>query len=232
MEGFSYLDDLDESVKRSYNEVSEEEQVVQANSNGNGFGDVYSPAESEASGTYEPQKLNARHREMIRLHALGYKGVQIANILGITPQNVYDTLNSPLAQSFLQEIEDARNGSVQDVRERLQEMSPIAAETMLDLLNSDSERNRFKAAKTVLEMTGQKPGETHNHNHVHLTKDDIEDIKREHKGGPRVVSENSETKDFNETNRELPEHAEYEDITPNENQAENAKHISANRKND
>lgn len=202
MEGFSYLDDLDDSVQNSFRQVKEEqEEVVQANQNGNGFGDIYSPAESEAPSGYEPQKLNARHREMIRLHALGYKGVQIANILGVTPQNVYDTLNTPLAQAFLQEIEEARNGSVQDVRERLQEISPLAVETVLDVMQNGSESNRLKAADKVLDKTGQKPGETVNHNHVHLTKEDINNIKKEHAGGPRVESEADE--DFNETNREL-----------------------------
>lgn len=231
MEGFSYLDDLDDSVEKSYNEVRGE-QVVQANQNGNGFGDVYSPAESDGVDKYEPQKLNARHREMIRLHALGYKGVQIAQILGVTPQNVYDTLNTPLAQAFLQEIEEARNGSVQDVRERLQEISPLAVEVVLDVMQNGSETNRLKAADKVLDKTGQKPGETHNHNHVHLTKDDIEDIKREHAGGPRVIEEGE--KEFNETNRQLPdsEEAEYEELESENNQAENAKHIQADRKND
>lgn len=232
MEGFSYLDDLDDSVEKSYNEVRGE-QVVQANQNGNGFGDVYSPAESDSVDKYEPQKLNARHREMIRLHALGYKGVQIAQILGVTPQNVYDTLGTPLAQAFLQEIEEARNGSVQDVRERLQEISPLAVEVVLDVMQNGSESNRLKAADKVLDKTGQKPGETHNHNHVHLTKDDIEDIKREHAGGPRVIDEGGE-KEFNETNRQLldSEKAEYEELEFKNNQAENAKYIQANRKND
>lgn len=234
MEGFSYLDDLDASMEKSFDKVKDEqEEVVQTNENGNGFGDVYSPAESEAYDSYEPQKLNARHREMIRLHALGYKGVQIASILGVTPQNVYDTLNTPLAQAFLQEIEQARNGSVQDVRERLQEISPLAVEVVLDVMQNGSESNRLKAADKVLDKTGQKPGETVNHNHVHLTKEDINDIKKEHSGGPRVESENS-SKEFNETNHELPQadEAEYEELESENNQAENAKHISENRTDD
>lgn len=228
---FDYLDSLDEAVQESYDSV-QEESVVQANQHGNGFPDeeVYSPAESEASGSYEPQKLNARHREIIRLHTLGYKGTEIAQVVGCTPQLVYMTVNSPLGQSFLSEIEDARDSSVQDVRERLQEMSPLAAEVMLDVLNNGKrESNKLKAAIKTLEMTGQKPGDTVNHNHMHLTKDDIEDIKNEHSGGPPVHSEND--KDFNETNREKPPAEEAQIIETETNQAEDAKHISANSPN-
>lgn len=234
MGAFSYLDNLDEAVEESYREVSQEqESVVASNETGNGFGDVYTPAESEAPSSYEPQKLNARHREMIRLHVLGYKGVQIANILGVTPQNVYDTLGTDLAKSFIQEIEEARNSSVQDVRERLQEFSPLAAETILDLMDSSSDTVKYKSAKTILEMTGQKPGESVNHNHIHLTKEDIEDIKKEHAGGPGVITEGSE-KEFNETNRELPEAQviSVEESETSTNQAEHAKHIQRNSEND
>jgi len=238
MMNFSYLDDLDEEMRKSHSRVSEDsETLAMSNESGNGFGDVYSPVESEASETYNPQKLNARHREMIRLHALGYKGVQIANILGVTPQNVYDILNSPLGQSFISEIQEARTSSVQDVQNRLQEFSPLAAELVLDIMNEGvKESNRLKAGLKVLEMTGHKPGDTVNHNHVHLTKEDIEDIKATHKGGPRLEEENTDSKSFNETNHlnetnhQLPEHSEAEII--NETSENDAKHIPTNRKDD
>lgn len=203
-----YLDDIDKAAQESYDRVSEDEQIVKSNKYGNGF----SPETSESSESYEPKKLNARHREIIRLHALGYKGTEIAHTVGCTPQLVYMVVNSPMGEAFLAEIESARTDSVEDVRERLKEMSPLAAEVFLDIMNNGvKEHNRLKAAKTVLEMSGHRKNDSVNHNHIHLTKEDIDDIKKEHKGGPKVVEETEEAEvveDFNETNH--PEHNKQE----------------------
>lgn len=192
--GFAYLKNLNddsgipetyEREKDDFDSASEEmEEVFQSNKNGLGF------PTSESPGTYEPQSLNARHREILRLAALGYKYVQIAKILGITPAVVGYTVNSPLGQSFLAEIHEARTGSVKDVHNRLQEMSPLAAELLLDIMNEGkSESNRLKAAEKVLEMTGHKTENKHMHLHTHLSKDEIKQLKETANIGPNTVSE-------------------------------------------
>lgn len=204
--GFAYLKNLNsdddaglnddiaaaaEAVKPDFAESIEE--VYKSNENGLGF-----PV-SENPGTYDPQTLNARHREILRLVALGYKYTQVARILGITPTTVGYTVNSPLGTSFLQEIHEARTSSVKDVHNRLQEMSPFAAEVVLDIMaDGKSENNRLRAAEKVLEMTGHKSENKHMHLHTHMTPEEIAEIKRTAHIGPKTVSEDSEEGDPNE----------------------------------
>ena len=155
----------------------EDEQIFGANSNSpNGLGFPV----SEAPATYEPTSLNARHREILRLHALGYKHVQIAAMLSITPVTVGYVVRSPLGQSFLAEIHEARTDSVKDVHNRLQEMSPFAAEILLDIMaDGKTESNKLRAAEKVLEIVGHKAENKHMHLHTHLTSDDIHQLKKE-----------------------------------------------------
>lgn len=186
----------------SEQEQEKREEIYQANSHGNGFADDME--DSKAPEQYNPKKLNAKHREIIRLTALGYKGVMIAKMLSVTPQTVYNITNSPLGESLLQEIENARTGNVKDVRDRLQEASPLAVELVVDIMSDGkSEKNKLRAALKVLEMTGHKPGENHQHVHTHLSKDDIDDIKEEVGRGPTTVPESS-NQHFNETNKPEP----------------------------
>lgn len=193
--GFAYLKDLDkerlnDDIARAAEEVKPEfaedfSEIYKSNKNGLGL------ATSESPGTYEPQALNARHREILRLVALGYKYVEVARMLGITPTVVGYTVNSPLGQSFLSEIHEARTGSVKDVHNRLQEMSPLAAEILLDIMaDGKSETNKLRAAEKVLEMTGQKAENKHMHLHTHMTPAEIAEIKRTANIGPKTVSEN------------------------------------------
>ena len=189
--GFEYLDEFSDArdsykeTKDEFSEAAQEmEEVFQSNQHGLGF------PTSESPGTYEPKSLNARHREILRLVALGYKHVTVAKILGITPTAVGYTVNSPLGKSFLAEIHEARTGSVKDVHNRLQEMSPLAAEVMLDIMNEGkSETNKLRAAEKILEMTGHKSENKHMHLHTHLSKDEIEEMKKTANIGPETTSE-------------------------------------------
>jgi len=190
--GFAYLknlnDDIAEAAKHVKPEYQEDiETEYRSNSHGLGF-----PV-SDAPGTYELLYGYGHHREILRLVALGYKYIQVASILGITPTVVSYTVNSPLGRAFLDEIHEARTGSVKDVHNRLQEMSPLAAEIMLDIMNDGkSETNKLRAAEKVLEMTGQKAENQHMHLHTHLTPEQVEEVKRTANLGPKTVRENSE----------------------------------------
>src|SRR5690625_1462220 len=171
----SFLDQWATEFKKFQEREKSEETLFQANTeseNGLGF-----PA-SEIPSSYEPQALNARHREILRLVALGYKHTQVGAMLSISPVTVGYVVRSPLGQSFLSEIQEARTGSVKDVHNRLQEMSPFAAEIMLDIMaNSKSEGNKLKAAEKVLEMTGHKAENKHVHLMTQLSAEDIKELK-------------------------------------------------------
>lgn len=202
---FSYLEEDPENdhfsdVAREFErqQNAERETIAKANEYGNGYAPSVSPSEP-----YMPQKLNARHREIIRLHALGYKGTEIAKMIGCTPQSVYNITNSPLGVNLLEEIREARTGSVKDVHDRMQEMSPLAAEIMLDIMNDgEKESNRLRAAEKILEMTGHKAVDKHEHLHAHLTAEEIANLKQtaEDVSNPKEIEEASYDEDVRTRN--------------------------------
>jgi len=172
---FAYLAEISDKFREE--QKAESEEIYRSNE-GDSESGLGFPV-SEANGTYEPTHLNARHREILRLTALGYKQVQVAAMLSITPATVGYVVRSPLGQSFLAEIHEARTDSVKDVHNRLQEMSPFAAEIMLDIMaNGKREGDKLRAAEKVLEMTGHKADNKHMHLHTHMTQEDIKEMKK------------------------------------------------------
>jgi len=198
-DGQDYFDKIAKDFEQE--REAENEEIARSNEHGNGFAnDMKSSEAPSKTGSYNPQKLNARHREIIRLHCLGYKGTMIAKMLGCTPQLIYQITNSPLGEALISEIQQARTGNVQDVQQRLQEASPLAAEIIVDVMNEGKkESNKLKAALKLLEMTGHKPGETVQHNHLHMTKDDIEKAKQRARKEDKQIADKG--KSFNESNR-------------------------------
>jgi hypothetical protein len=99
------------------------------------------------------------------------------SLFGITDEDISNTLLIPLKQ--LQEIKasDAYSGLQQqllkniiesdmsDVRGLFVQKSRKAANTMFDLLDSDSESTRGVAAKDVLDRAGQRPVDVVEHRH-------------------------------------------------------------------
>jgi len=75
---------------------------------------------------YQIQKIHERHHVMIRMKVLGYGNKQIAERLGVTPQNVSDVLNSTIAQQQVKAMEIAANVGNISMRKRLELASPKA----------------------------------------------------------------------------------------------------------
>ena len=75
--------------------------------------------------TTQVKRLSTRHYEIIRLHFLGKKDVEIASAVGITPQAIACILRSPLAQNELAQMQsDARAITVN---------TPLRAQMLADL---------------------------------------------------------------------------------------------------
>lgn len=104
------------------------------------------------------QSLKQRHYEMISLHVLGAKNKDIAEALNVTPQNVSDVLNSPLAQRRVRAIREERDSNYADIQKRIQEIQPLAVDIMEQAMISEDApwATRKSAAKDMLEMGGHK----------------------------------------------------------------------------
>lgn len=86
--------------------------------------------DSKGEPKYQVQKIHERHHLMIRMKVLGYGNKQIAEKIGVTPQNVSDVLNSTIAQQQVKAMEAAAGVGTISMRKRLELASPKA----LDLL--------------------------------------------------------------------------------------------------
>jgi len=83
-----------------------------------------------AKRKYHVQALWERHHRMIRLRLLGWGNIQIADALGVTPQNVSDVLNSDIAKNHLSVLTSAADVDTVNLRRRIEMQGPVS----LDLL--------------------------------------------------------------------------------------------------
>jgi predicted transcriptional regulator len=128
---------------------------------------------------YAIQSMWDCHREVLRLAVQGLKQVDIAEALGVTPVMVSYTLNSPIAKREIENLRAARDLDAVDVAKRIQEIAPIALQTLETLLCEGNETTRYKTATDLLDRAGHAAIRTLRTESlsVHLTKDDIDEIK-------------------------------------------------------
>lgn len=111
------------------------------------------------------QKLQARHLKMIDLFLEGKTRQEVADLVGMTPQNVYYVSGSPLFQQELarrREKTEAHHDEdtslmLEEARGILGNGASKAAQTHVDLLESDSERIKQASASAILDRTGLSP---------------------------------------------------------------------------
>lgn len=128
---------------------------------------------------YAIQTMWDTHREILRLAVTGMKQVDIASTLEITPVMVSYTLNSPIAKREMENLRSARDLDAVDVAKRIQEIAPIALQTLEDLLCQGTESTKFRTATDLLDRAGHAAVHTLRTESlsVHLTKADIDEIK-------------------------------------------------------
>lgn len=128
---------------------------------------------------YAIQALWDVHHEITRLALLGLKHVDIANTLGITPTMVSYTLNSPIVKRQLAIMRGARDAEAVDVAAQIKSLAPKAVEVLEDLLTSESESMKYKAATGILDRAGHAPVQRLQASvaHGYFTADEIADIK-------------------------------------------------------
>ena len=131
------------------------------------------------SRKYEIQNIWDTHREIMRMLVIGMHQVDIARELGITPQTVSNVANSAICKRQMMLMRDARDLDAVDVAKRIQEIAPVALQTLENLLCEGNESTQFKVATDILDRAGHSAVRTLRTESlsVHLTKDDIEEIK-------------------------------------------------------
>lgn len=134
---------------------------------------------------YEIKRLWQRNHEIVNLAARGFKNVEIAEILNITPATVSATLNSELGMRKLSELREARDDEAKKVTEKIRILTNKALQIYHEIFDDESGECTLKdkkaAADTVLlELSGLRVPTKIQSQSVHtvLTRDEIEELKR------------------------------------------------------
>lgn len=127
-----------------------------------------------------------RHREILRRLVAGDRQVDIAHSLDMTEARLSVICNSPAFQHELRRLSAGADASAMDVNARIQELShdaiTIMENAILDRAGSVPIKLKVDVAKDVLDRAGFGAVRKLQVTDVHLTKDDIEDLKRRRAG--------------------------------------------------
>tara|TARA_R110000824_G_scaffold77767_1_gene196547 strand:- start:3354 stop:3836 length:483 start_codon:yes stop_codon:yes gene_type:complete len=128
---------------------------------------------------YEIKELQDRHREILRRLALGQVPKEIAGALSCTTQVVHYTRNSQIGKRELGLIQGARNADAIEVTNQIQELAPVALETMTEILNHADSPGSLKAkiAIDILDRAGHGAVKKNLNLNQQLTQEDLNDIK-------------------------------------------------------
>lgn len=133
--------------------------------------------------TLPPQKLQSRHREIIRLHVLGLDSKDIAERLGVSRFCVNLTLQSPLSKARINELHAAADRTTMDLQQDLLKDAFQAQRYLSDIVNGTEAvpaALRAKTCESALDRAGfVKPTKNLNINlDGQLTPEDIAEINR------------------------------------------------------
>lgn len=137
--------------------------------------------------TWQVAKIWDQHEEVIRRITLGQKNVEIAESMKLSPTQVSNIRNSPIIQDRLAIMKGARDAYTLDVAQDIREFAPIALNILKALCQGTdgsglpvSPALKAKVATDLLDRAGHAPTRQISVQsvHAHLTKDDIEELKR------------------------------------------------------
>lgn len=135
--------------------------------------------------SYEIKQLWQRSHEILNLAARGFKNVDIARILNITPKCVTETLNSRLGQLKLSDLRQSRDEETRRVQEKIRVLTDKALETYHQIFEDESGEATLKDRKSVadtvlLELSGLRvPTKVQSHSvHTTLSKEELEEFKK------------------------------------------------------
>jgi len=131
---------------------------------------------------YQIQQMTQRHHEITRLALLGRPAKEIAQELGVTEVCVSYTLNSRIVQDKLSMLRAQRDANSVDVAAAIRDLAPKCIEVLETIMNDQDTPAHVRSsnAKDLLDRAGFAAPKVIKSESIvaHLTKDEIEDIKR------------------------------------------------------
>jgi predicted transcriptional regulator len=141
--------------------------------------------DKEERKTPEIKQMWQRSHEIVNLAARGFKNVEIAEILNISPQTVSNTLNSELGERKLSEIRLERDAETKKIHEKVRVLTNKALQVYHEIFDDASGecglKDKAKVADTVLlELSGLRaPTRLQGHMvHTVLTPEELDTFKQ------------------------------------------------------
>jgi hypothetical protein len=101
---------------------------------------------SAASPKWELKQLKPQHKQVAALLAQGMKNVEVAQIVGITPEYVSMLLRQPLVKEYVGQMCEV-------VGVRLESLFEQSVEVIAETMRSGSNADKLRAARLQLEAT-------------------------------------------------------------------------------
>jgi len=133
--------------------------------------------------SFDLKKLWSRQKEIINLDSLGYKGVDIARMLDVTPLTVSNALNSTLGKVEVVRTREERDAEYETLREDVLELTKKSLIKYEEILAGEAEVTKMQkdtADTVVLELSGLRAPTRIDSRSVsmHLTNAEIEEFKQ------------------------------------------------------
>lgn len=161
---------------------------------------------SKGGSEYQLKHLWSHHHEILRRLCLGQRSSEIAVALNICKQTVSNVRNSELGRMLTTALDERRDDETSDIAIVIREEAEESFYFMREIRKGNHEatlNQRIKAAESMLDrepLTARVRRTEGKILHGHLTKDDIDEIKRQSREveavaidrGMEVVIENKE----------------------------------------
>jgi len=133
--------------------------------------------------SFDIKQLWSRSHEILQLDSMGYKGTEIAKLLGVHPVTVSNTLNSSLGVKKKADIRKSRDKEYEELREEVIELTKKSLKVYNKILEDEAENMKLKkdtADTVVLELSGLRaPTRVDTRSlHMSVTQEEIEEFKR------------------------------------------------------
>ncbi len=112
---------------------------------------------SNKEGITEVEEMQAKHREIVRLSALGKKNIEIARMLGCCAGTVQKVLEMPITQRYKADLQASRDEYLMAAQEELTELLPSVTQLYRDIINQDIQTKielRVDLAKDIMDRMG------------------------------------------------------------------------------
>ncbi len=131
---------------------------------------------------YQIREVQEWHHQILRLAVLGYRPSDVADILGCTTATVSNVINSELGKRQLMVMRGAADATAVDVMAEIKRLSPVALQRLEEIITTPDVPVKLVAdvAMDLLDRAGYGAPKViqGQFTHAHLTKEDIEDLKR------------------------------------------------------